>query len=151
MRFILSLMLGAFLATRPSMGGDAEEVNRTLKLTVGVQGCTNPKGTILVAVYNSSESFIRNDPKGAVATVKLPASKGIIRHEFALQEGTYAVMIAQDVNNNHQVDKNWLGVPTEPIGVSRGFQSKLRKPTFAECSFALHAPKQHVDIRLERF
>lgn len=118
---------------------------------INVQGCTEAKGSILVAVYGSAEAFASSDPKAASATFRMAAGKGILSHEFTLPEGTYAVMIVQDVNGNHKVDKNWLGVPTEPIGVSRGFKSKLRKPTFAECSFALHAPKQHVDIRLERF
>lgn len=109
------------------------------------------RGAVLVAVYGTAEAFAGNDPKKAVASVRLVAAKGTLTHDFVLPEGMYAVLIAHDLNGNQKVDKNLLGIPTEPIGVSRGFKSKLRKPTFAECSFALHPPKQHVDIRLERF
>lgn len=151
MRFLLSLMLGYLFAFAPSTGEPSEEANRTAKLTVTVQGCTEVRGSVLVAVYGSAEAFAGNDPKRATATARLTVGKGVLAHDFVLPEGTYAILIAQDMNGNHRVDKNWLGIPTEPIGVSRGFKSKLRKPTFAECSFALHPPKQHVDIRLERF
>lgn len=151
MRFLLCLMLGGLLVSSRSTGEPSEGANRAARLTVIVEGCTEARGSVLIAIYGTAEAFAGNDPKKAAATARLPAGKGSLTHDFILPEGTYAILIAQDLNGNHRVDKNWLGVPTEPIGVSRGFKSKLRKPTFAECSFALHPPKQHIDIRLERF
>jgi len=120
-------------------------------LQISIEDIKKPEGNILVSVYNSAKALQKADPKGAVANFILPAQGTKQKIDLHIEEGIYAVVVAHDVNGNMRVDKNWLGIPTEPVGVSNKFKSKLRKPTFAECAFRLQYSGQCVPIILESF
>ncbi len=109
-----------------------------------------PKGQLLIAVYNSAKSMESDAAEAAIARQKVEAKAGATA-SFGLHPGRYAIMVVHDVNGNGKLDKNMLGIPKEPIGVSNGLKSKLRRPTFAECSFDLSAPGKTVTLQLERF
>jgi outer membrane protein len=51
--------------------------------------------------------------------------------------GDYAVVVLHDGNDNGEVDHNFLGLPTEPLGFSNGFKLGLfsGKPTFEKLRF----------------
>ena len=123
----------------------------TCTLNVTIKGIENQKGNLLLAVYDNDQDLADNTVEKAVYKIKMSAKKTIQQTEFQLKEGVYAVLVAHDLNSNNKVDKSWMGIPTEPIGVSNGFKSKRRKPTFAECSFTLRQHRQQVEIILERF
>jgi uncharacterized protein (DUF2141 family) len=118
---------------------------------ITVKGIQNHKGHILIAVYDNPSAFESNTPKQAIAKVSLLITGTTASAEFNLKAGTYAIQVLHDENNNKILDKNWLGIPTEAIGLSHGLKSKFRKPTFAECSFQLRQHRQHIDITLEKF
>lgn len=42
-----------------------------------------------------------------------------------------------DANGNGQVDRNWLGMPTEGWAVSNNVIHRMRAPRFDECTTAL--------------
>ena len=47
-----------------------------------------------------------------------------------LAPGRYAAIAFHDENGNGKLDKNFLGVPTEPYGFSNNVQGFLGPPTF---------------------
>lgn len=53
--------------------------------------------------------------------------------------GTYAVSVMLDTNRNGKADKNFLGIPSEPWGVSNNVRPKMRAPKFEEASFTVDA------------
>jgi uncharacterized protein (DUF2141 family) len=67
-----------------------------------------------------------------------------------LPEGTYAVAVYQDLNQNAQLDSNVFGIPTEPYGFSNNVRPKLRAPSFDETRFAFF-DNMSVNIRLEKW
>ncbi len=74
------------------------------------------KGEISLGVFeNSSLDFPKEDVVvGAVLKPVVPK----VTHIFTLPKGTYAFVAYQDENMNGELDKNWLGYPSEPYAFS---------------------------------
>jgi uncharacterized protein (DUF2141 family) len=55
--------------------------------------------------------------------------------------GDYAVVVHHDENDNGVIDHNLLGLPSEPLGFSNGFQLSLvsGRPTFDKLRFTFRA------------
>jgi uncharacterized protein (DUF2141 family) len=64
-----------------------------------------------------------------------------------LPEGSYAVAIYQDENNNDNCDKNFFGVPTEAYAFSNDIRPLLSVPGYKDCSFQLNK-SQTINIKL---
>jgi len=74
------------------------------------------EGKLYVAVYDSPEGF--KSEKAHVGLILDPmgdTAETILR----LPEGYYVVSMFQDLNGNGILDKGFLGIPKEPIGLSR--------------------------------
>ena len=58
-------------------------------------------------------------------------------HEFVinLPEGTYAIALFIDANENLKIDKNFLGIPKEQYGFSNNAMGKLSGPSFEQAKF----------------
>jgi uncharacterized protein (DUF2141 family) len=53
-----------------------------------------------------------------------------------LKDGTYAVAITHDENENGQLDTNFLGIPTEGVGISTN-PRVFGKPRFEQGQFPI--------------
>jgi acyl-CoA reductase-like NAD-dependent aldehyde dehydrogenase/uncharacterized protein (DUF2141 family) len=67
-----------------------------------------------------------------------------------LPPGRYAVSVYLDENGNHQLDKNWIGIPKEPVGASNNPKGSMGPPHFDECSFAHGKTAETIPITLTR-
>ena len=118
----------------------------TLTLTVRVDQFPNGKGSAGIAVWKGPRGF----PEGiehAVATTYVRVENGTATARFEqLAPGPYAVTVFHDQNDNRRFDKNWVGVPREPWGVSNNARPRLRAPTFEEARIELAAGEQLVRI-----
>ncbi|MEO6817582.1 MAG: DUF2141 domain-containing protein, partial [Edaphobacter sp.] len=65
-----------------------------------------------------------------------------------LAAGQYAVTVYLDVNGNHKLDKNFLGIPKEPVGVSNNPKGHMGPPRFDECVFTHGSSEQVIAITL---
>ena len=105
-------------------------------LTVSVENVKSNDGKISVAVYNSSDGFLKFDK--VFKAVSEPSQKGTTEVVLKdLPEGTYAIAAFHDQNGNGELDTNMLGIPKEPLGFSKGKMKTFGPPSFAECSFKL--------------
>lgn len=116
-------------------------------LTLAVSGASGP-GTVRAMVFTDAEGFTtQTHPLAAVAVVP---HDGRVRVTFAdLPPGAYAVAAYQDVNGNQQLDRNWLGVPTEPYGFSHDARPGLSPVEFGEASVDLPAAGGILPVRLQ--
>ena len=62
--------------------------------------------------------------------------------------GRYAAIAFHDENGNGKLDKNFLGVPTEPYGFSNDAQGFLGPPTFDAAAVALGGGNEAIRIAL---
>lgn len=101
------------------------------KLTVVVKNVELNKGSIVLAVFNNSDNFL----KKPVAQRVIKVGSRTTELFFNLPEGNYAIAVYHDVNDNRQLDKSWLGIPKEPYGFSNNFRPKFSAPEFDDCMF----------------
>jgi uncharacterized protein (DUF2141 family) len=138
----MSRLLAATLLAAIAMG----QPPGTVTLTVRVDRFPHAKGRAGIAVWNGPRGF----PEGiehAVATTYVPIEGETATARFeGLSPGSYAVTVFHDQNDNRRFDKNWVGVPREPWGVSNNVRPKLRPPTFEEARVDFEAGERAVRI-----
>lgn len=92
------------------------------------------EGTLVLEVYDAPNAFgdlrdpIRREP------FELDGREVFVVRD--LPPGAYAVLAWFDENGNGVLDKNFIGVPTEPIAFSRRYQPK-GPPSFSRAQFGL--------------
>ena len=118
-RSLLGLTLG-LVPFAPALAGD-------LDLTIGP--LKSDTGRVMVAVYDRAASFMKDDQQ--VVAVMLPARGGSARVVLGnLAPGRYAVSVFHDANGNGKLDKNLVGMPSEPYGFSRDARGNFGPPEF---------------------
>ena len=102
-------------------------------LTINVKGFSSDKGTAYIAIYRPSDNFpiFGKQYKGKTSTISGNATQVIFSN---IPNGSYAVAVYHDKNNNKILDKNYLGIPTEAYGFSNNARRMFSAPTFEEAS-----------------
>jgi uncharacterized protein (DUF2141 family) len=102
------------------------------RLEIMVEGVETSTGIIQVALFTTREGFLK--PEGAYRTGSIKAQKGTTRVLIEdLPAGTYALAIFHDLNENEELDKNWVGIPKEPMGFSNARMKTFGPPKFEDC------------------
>jgi uncharacterized protein (DUF2141 family) len=121
------------------------------RIEVSVSGVSAAKGLVGCALFSSKTGFPLETKKHATAQVRVPAAGGTATCVFEnVSPGEYAVAVVHDTNGNEQADTNFLGIPTEGVGVSNNALPKLSLPTFEACRFGVTAgqtAKQVITVR----
>lgn len=119
------------------------------ELVVIVQGNLD-RGTLGCALFDGPEGF----PTGSgryQQQFPVEATKYAECRFQNISPGRYAVAIMHDLNGNLILDKNMLGIPREPWGVSNNIRPKLRAPEFEESSFEITGTdQQQITIRIAK-
>lgn len=102
-------------------------------------------GTIYALVFNSSDTFV--DLRDPVRMESLPPGAGSFRFS-SLPAGNYAVVVYQDRNGNRQLDKNFIGIPREPLGFSNRHRPQ-GPPSFTRAAFKLQEDEaREIEVEL---
>jgi uncharacterized protein (DUF2141 family) len=119
-------------------------------LSVVVDGISNASGTVRVVIFNSQDKFLERDGYVFKQTIEV-GNKKSVRLDFQMPHGYYAVSAYHDLNDNHTLDRNGLGVPVEPYALSNNPSVKWRKPTFDETKFAFNQSAQTISLQLKQW
>ena len=126
----------AILAVVPAVAQQASSAP-TYTLTVVVEGVNNLGGNVGILVFNSPKGWAE-DRSAALKDISVPAHEGTNKIEIpGLPAGEYAVSLVHDVNVNHKLDKNFIGVPKEQYGLSNNPHVGLKAPPYSSCTFKL--------------
>ena len=111
-------------------------------------GLDNPprSGNIEIELYDSANAFAaQQDPvKSLIFDVTISQTYTIDN----VPAGEYALRVYHDANGNGSIDKNFIGIPTEPIGFSNRYAPKA-PPSFSRAAFTLAADEtRHFDVNL---
>lgn len=101
-------------------------------ISLTVTSTSERNAPLLLAVYACEESFANERP---LLGFQEPMLTG--KANFSLElpgSGEYVFAAFQDINNNGVLDRNLMGVPTEPYGFGAAPPSKWREPAFNEVS-----------------
>ena len=118
-------------------------------LTINMQLTNEAHGDLAYLVFSSSSGF-PGDPNKTVRHGFLPIRPGatLMSIETDLPPGTYAVSVYEDLNSNHKLDHNFLGIPREPVGASNNPKARMGPPRFDECSFQIGTASTSITITL---
>ena len=100
-------------------------------------------GEIHLAIYDDADVFENdNGDKGGAARgiidgVIEQVEAGSAIWQFDIPDGTYAIGIFIDTNDNNKMDKNFLGIPKEQYGFSNNAKARFGPPSFEDASFIL--------------
>lgn len=104
------------------------------EIVVHVDGLPDDEGSVSCGLFVGEAGFPDDD--GSARTQRHPARRGATVCRFEdVPAGRAAVAVSHDRNGNGRLDKNFLGIPREPWGVSNDVRPSLRPPRYAEAVF----------------
>lgn len=129
----------------------AAQTKTETHLTVNVRLTNDAHGDLAYLIFSSPSGF-PGDREQAVrhGFLPIPAGAQEMRIDIDLPPGTYAVSVYEDLNGNHKLDHNFLGIPREPVGASNNPQARMGPPRFDECSFHIGTDPKNITITLVR-
>jgi acyl-CoA reductase-like NAD-dependent aldehyde dehydrogenase/uncharacterized protein (DUF2141 family) len=140
---LVPLLLSSSLAVRASTS------ETQTHLTIDVRLPEHAHGKLGYLIFASPSGFPGDRDKAIRrGFVPIPDGAQRLRIEADLPPGTYAASAYEDLNGNHELDHNLIGIPTEPIGVSGDSSRRFGPPRFDDCSFRLGDTGQTIIIVL---
>jgi uncharacterized protein (DUF2141 family) len=111
------------------------------ELTITVENLRSGEGQVILCVFSAESSDQAAFPDCAkgrpVRQSKAAIKSGKVAVTFnGLKDGVYAVAAIHDENGNGELDTNFIGIPTEGVGVSNN-PRLLGKPRFDEARFEI--------------
>ena len=107
-----------------------------------------PEGKVALALYDSANTFgdLRDPVRVDIHT--LDGGEEYIMREVA--PGEYALLVYFDENGNNRIDKNFIGIPKEPLGFSNRYRPK-GPPVYQRAAFQLQQGEtRSFDVELYR-
>ncbi|MCF6361283.1 MAG: DUF2141 domain-containing protein [Cyclobacteriaceae bacterium] len=117
----------------------------TNKLVVKVTNIQSNKGNIAVAVCNSKETFLGK----AIANKSKKAKTGEMTFEFEVSNGDYTVRVMHDEDKDGKLNTNFMGIPTEPYGISMDGKSRFGPPSYEDALFTIADKGVKLTIKIE--
>lgn len=117
-------------------------------LTIVAEGMSSDEGNLGVLVFNNSKGW-PEDRFAALRDIAVPAVKGTqILKVPDLPPGRYAVALIHDVNKNHRLDKNFIGMPKEQWGMSNNPHATVKAPPIEKAMFSIERDTE-IHIKLQ--
>lgn len=90
-------------------------------------------GSLVFQVYDSPSAF--GDFRDPVRELRTPIREDAMYRIDDVPSGDIAVLVYVDENENGLIDKNFIGIPKEPLGISNNYRPK-GPPAFSRAKFA---------------
>lgn len=112
-----------------------KEESKTFTLTVEFNITKHNKGSMLFALYDSKDNYMKSAMRKT--KVMVVNNKAIIKIDN-LSKGSYGFSFFHDVNNDGKLNKNFLGIPKEPYGFSNGEKGSFGPPDFEDIKIEMN-------------
>ncbi|MCP4679116.1 MAG: DUF2141 domain-containing protein [Deltaproteobacteria bacterium] len=143
------VLLTAVLLTATVLSADAfAQSEESGTLTVQAVGFQNSSGLACVCVYNNADSFPEKGKAFKKSCGKIKDNKAFFKFKN-LPLGDYAVYGFHDEDGNRSLKTNFVGMPKEAVGVSRGAKGFMGPPKFKNAKFAV-AGKKSIRIKIAK-
>lgn len=122
---------------------------RPYSVLLTVQNVKDAKGLITADMHDDNPARWLKGGQHLVR-VRVPAVKGETKMCIPVAKpGIYAIAIYHDKNGNRLFDKNFLGLPAEPYGISNNPPINFGPPSLEESAFKVEGPLVPITIRLK--
>lgn len=156
MKFLVPAALFSLLsAWQPAQADTSISCNAAdpaqVRLQVSISGMRSSEGNITITIYpDDAIHFL--DGKYKIARQSVPVKLPLTHTCFAVAApGFYAVALFHDENNNHHLDTNLIGIPSEGYGFSQNPKLFLGPPKFRQVRIAAHPGDNPVAIQMKYY
>ncbi len=122
-------------------------------LIIHVDGLRNTHGKVSTIVFNSPsgwpESKEKSQRHGWSDIVMTPTGPVSTMDWKGLPPGDYAVAAIHDENENHKLDRNFFGFPTEGFGFANNPSVGLSAPSYQKSVVHLACPSTEIKIHIQ--
>lgn len=129
---VLSLLL-SFALTASLASAEAQ-----IPLKITVEDVHSAEGEIVISVYRPQDDFPR---RGSYKSWRIKAEAPVTEKMIELPAGRYAIAVYHDEDANGHVNKNFIGIPREGVGISNNAIKGISRPKFEDAAFDLDAEK----------
>lgn len=136
----------ATLALAMLAGGAPEPASLHLK----IEGLRSSKGSVRLCIWRDGDGFPDCKKNAHVVAEVVPAAPTVELDIGALEPGTYGVSAIHDENDNHKLDKNFVGLPTEGVAFSNDAKISFGPPKFEKVRFNVEGAASH-SMRMRYF
>jgi uncharacterized protein (DUF2141 family) len=106
----------------------------TAQLIIEITNIKEFKGRIDIGLYHNPENFLNDSIYFRI--VIIPVEESIITTILdSIPAGTYSISLMQDLNEDGEMEHNFIGIPKEPYGFSTNFRPRFGKPDFEDAEF----------------
>lgn len=134
-RVFALVVLFLTMACRPVLADELPGI-----LIIEITGLKEASGDVYIAVFNSDETFLGDEPVQARKVVIADALDGdVVSTELELPMGDYAFSAFHDKDGDGELDTNFVGMPKEPIAMSNNAVGKFGPPDYDDAVFTLGA------------
>jgi uncharacterized protein (DUF2141 family) len=132
----ISIVLPTFLACLGFSAGVSAANDSTI--TAQVSTFRSTKGALVCRLYAGPDGFPGKPTYKMVRTVGLTGKETTCSFS-GVTPGTYAVAVFHDENGNGKLDTNFLGIPSEGVGVSNNHAGSFGPPHWDDAKVAVTA------------
>lgn len=148
-RFLCVAVLGLGVASAHAAQEDVEDAapkpevaceQRPYSFLITVKNVKSSKGLVTVDLHDDNpDTWLK---KGArLGRVRVPAVEGETKICLPVEKpGTYAFALYHDRDGNKKLNKNWIGLPSEPYGVSNDAPIRLGPPSHKDAALQVTGP-----------
>lgn len=96
------------------------------------------QGTLYVWVYDQKDDWL-SDRVRTQKPLKVAGNRtgDRLTVELLLPDGEYALSVFQDVNDDGKLERNFIGIPKEPAGLSNNLRPKFGPPKYRDAVFTV--------------
>ncbi len=117
-------------------------------LTVVLKGL-KVQGTVYVSLYDKDNGFPTKSQNAVKNSIKkvAAATENILFKDLPF--GEYAVSVWHDENGNGEMEKSFIGIPKEGMGVSNDVKGKMGPPKFKDAKFNIDKEAKTIEINVK--
>lgn len=105
--FIFTILFAVFTSLY------SEETKIEFEVTLNITNIESIEGKLFLSIYQDAQSFKKKAP---LKTISVQVDGKDMTITEKLPQGEYVFFVYQDLNENDKLDRNFLGMPKEPVG-----------------------------------
>ncbi|RLD38648.1 MAG: DUF2141 domain-containing protein [Bacteroidetes bacterium] len=111
---------------------------QTYSLKVVIEGVQEVQGKIQMGLFNDAGDFLETGSEFRVVSIAIDTTTMIFNFQ-SLPAGKYAISLYHDLDASGDIEKNFIGFPLEPFGISNDAWNRFSAPRWKEASFHVRA------------
>ena len=107
------------------------------------------EGKLRISLFDKAEGFPGEDEQAFVKKEVAVTGKTMEVTFENIDRSSIAVSVHHDVDNDDEMDTNFIGIPSEPIGSSNNVRPSFGPPEYEDAEIVITEPTTRLAIKVE--